>query len=80
MSGKDITEGRANRAIAVENGNKQATTWQNTGVDYDVAVGGVPFLLNATDAHPYERMTAPFRKNQFDTQILYLAYYLQLHL
>ena len=68
MSGKDITEGRANRAIAVEIGNKQATTWQNTGVDYDVAVGGVPFLLNATDAHPYERMTAPFRKNQFDTQ------------
>ena len=68
MSGKDITEGRAKKAIAVEIGNKQGTIWQNTGVDYDIAIGGVPFLLDATDQHPYERSTAPFRKNQFDTQ------------
>lgn len=64
----DITEGRANRSIAVDIGNLTGTIWQNTGVDYDVAIGGVPFLLDATDQHPYERATAPFRKNQFDTQ------------
>jgi len=68
MSGKDITEGRANRAIAVDIGNLTGTVWQNTGVDYDIAIGGVPFLLDATETHPYERSTAPFRKNQFDTQ------------
>jgi hypothetical protein len=68
MSGKDITEGRANRAIAVDIGNLTGTVWTNTGVDYDIAIGGVPFLLDASDTHPYERSTAPFRKNQFDTQ------------
>ena len=68
MSGKDITAGRANRAIAVDIGNLTGTVWQNTGVDYDIAIGGVPFLLDATETHPYERSTAPFRKNQFDTQ------------
>jgi hypothetical protein len=68
MSGKDITAGRANRAIAVDIGNLTGTVWTNTGVDYDIAIGGVPFLLDATETHPYERSTAPFRKNQFDTQ------------
>jgi hypothetical protein len=68
VSGRDITEGRATRAIAVDIGNLTGTVWQNTGVDYDIAIGGVPFLLDATETHPYERSTAPFRKNQFDTQ------------
>ena len=68
MAGRDITEGRANRAIAIDIGPLTGATWQNTGVDYDIAIGGVPFLLNASDQHPYERATAPFRKNQFDTQ------------
>ena len=64
----DITEGRANKAIAVDIGNLTGTIWTNTGVDYDVAIGGVPFLLDATDLHPYKRSTVQFRKNQFDTQ------------
>ena len=68
MAGRDITEGRATRAIAVDIGNLTGTVWQNTGVDYDIAIGGTPFLLDATEVHPYERSTAPFRKNQFDTQ------------
>ena len=68
MSGRDITEGRATRAIAVDLGIQTGNVWQNTGVDYDIAIGGVPFLLDATEQHPYERSTAPFRKNQFDTQ------------
>ena len=68
MSGRDITEGRAVRAIAVDLGILTGNVWQNTGVDFDIAIGGVPFLLDATDAHPYERATAPFRKQQFDNQ------------
>ena len=64
----DITEGRAARSIAVDLGIVAGSVWQNTGIDYDIAIGGVPFLLDATDQHPYERSTAPFRKNQFDTQ------------
>lgn len=68
MSGRDITEGRATRSIAVDLGILTGDVWQNTGIDYDIAIGGVPFLLDATEQHPYERSTAPFRKNQFDTQ------------
>ena len=68
MSGRDITEGRATRSIAVDLGILTGNVWQNTGVDFDIAIGGVPFLLDATDQHPYERGTAPFRKQQFDNQ------------
>ena len=68
MSGRDITEGRSTRAIAVELGIATSNIWQNTGDAYDVAIGGVPFLLAVNDQHPYERATAPFRKQQFDSQ------------
>ena len=68
MSGRDITEGRAARAIAVDIGLNTGTIWQNTGVQYDFAIGGLPFLAAIDDAHPYERATAPFRKQQFDSQ------------
>jgi hypothetical protein len=68
VSGRDITEGRASRSIAVDLGILTGNVWQNTGVDYDIAIGGVPFLLDATNDHPYERATAPFRKQQFDNQ------------
>jgi hypothetical protein len=68
VSGRDITEGRSTRAIAVELGIATSTIWQNTGDAYDVAIGGVPFLLAVNDQHPYERATAPFRKQQFDSQ------------
>jgi hypothetical protein len=68
VSGRDITEGRATRAIAVELGIANSVIWQNTGDAYDVAIGGVPFLLSISDQRPYERATAPFRKQQFDSQ------------
>lgn len=68
MAGRDITEGRASRAIAVEIGIGTGTIWQNTDVFYDVAIAGIPFLLAENDQHPYERATAPFRKQQFDSQ------------
>ena len=68
MAGRDITEGRATRAIAVELGVGTGTIWQNTGVAYDCALAGIPFFMAVNDQHPYERATAPFRKQQFDSQ------------
>ena len=67
MAGRDITEGRATRAIAVDVGVvSTGTVWQNTNESYDVAVGGLPFFYAINDARPYVRQTAPFRKEQFD--------------
>lgn len=68
MSGRDITEGRSTRAIAVDLGVGTGTIWQNTGIDYDCAIGGIPFFMAINDQRPYERGTAPFRKQQFDSQ------------
>ena len=67
MAGRDITEGRSNRAIAVEVGvNSSTAIWQNTDMSYDVAIGGLPFFYAINDSRPYIRQTAPFRKDQFD--------------
>ena len=67
MAGRDITEGRANRSIAVDVGVVSSTAiWQNTDMSYDVAIGGLPFFYAINDARPYIRQTAPFRKDQFD--------------
>ena len=69
MAGRDITEGRATRAIAVDVGVVATTSiWQNTDVAYDTAIGGMPFIYAISDARPYIRQTAPFRKEQFDNQ------------
>ena len=67
MAGRDITEGRAARSIAVDLGIGTGTIWQNSGIQYDFAIGGLPFLAAINDQHPYERATAQFRKNQFDS-------------
>jgi hypothetical protein len=64
---RDITEGRASRAIAVDVGVvSSSAVWQNTDIAYDVAIGGLPFIYAINDARPYVRETAPFRKDQFD--------------
>jgi hypothetical protein len=70
---RDITEGRGSatasigRAIAIDLGIVSSTsTWQNTNEAYDVAVGGLPFFYAISDARPYIRQTAPFRKEQSD--------------
>ena len=68
MAGRDITDGRPTRAIAVDLGIGTGTIWQNTGIAYDVAIAGIPFFLGIKDERPYERATAPFRKEQFDSQ------------
>ena len=67
MAGRDITDGRSSRAIAVDLGIvSSSATWQNTAEAYDVAIGGLPFFYAISDARPYRRQTAPFRKDQFD--------------
>ncbi len=69
MAGRDITEGRSTRAIAVDVGVVSDTSvWQNTDIAYDVALGGQPFIYAISDNRPYIRQTAPFRKEQFDNQ------------
>lgn len=67
MAGRDITEGRSTRAVAVDIGVVSSTAiWQNTDMSYDVAIGGLPFFYAINDSRPYLRQTAPFRKEQFD--------------
>jgi hypothetical protein len=67
VAGRDITEGRANQAIAVDVGIVSTSTyWQNTSDSYDVAVGGQPFFYAINDQRPYIRQTAPYKKDQFD--------------
>ena len=69
MAGRDITDGRSTRSIAVDVGVVSSTAiWQNTDVAYDVALGGLPFIYAISDARPYIRQTAPFKKDQFDNQ------------
>jgi hypothetical protein len=69
MAGRDITEGRSSRAIAVDVGVVSDTSiWQNTDIAYDVAIGGMPFIYSISDQRPYIRQTAPYRKEQFDNQ------------
>jgi hypothetical protein len=69
VAGRDITEGRSSRAIAVDVGVVSDTSiWQNTDIAYDVALGGMPFIYAISDANPYIRQTAPYRKEQFDNQ------------
>jgi len=69
VAGRDITEGRAERAIAFDVGVVATDAiWQNTDIAYDVAIGGMPFIYAINDANPYVRQTAPYRKEQFDNQ------------
>jgi hypothetical protein len=69
VAGRDITEGRAERAIAFDVGVVATDAiWQNTDIAYDVAIGGMPFIYAINDSNPYVRQTAPYRKEQFDNQ------------
>jgi hypothetical protein len=43
-----------------------AQLYENTSNIYDIAIGGQPFLLAASDRYPYQRQTATYRKQQFD--------------
>ena len=46
--------------------------WTNSAEDYDVAIGGMPFILAISDGlasnkNLYVRQTAPYKKDQFDS-------------
>jgi hypothetical protein len=63
VAGKDITED-----IPLNIGNPSTSgIWNNTAENYDVAIGGLPFILAPSDINPYGRGTAPYRKDQFDS-------------
>ena len=79
MAGRDITEGRGDslgpsiddpslgRSIGVDVGVVgNSSIWQNTAETYDIAIGGMPFILATNDERRYVRQTAPFKKDQFD--------------
>ena len=60
--GDDITEG-----IPYTLSNPAGSTnFQATGVAYDIAINGLPFFLAASDDSPYRRVTAQYRKQQYD--------------
>ena len=62
MASPDITDN-----IPLNVGNPGTSGfWTNNAEDYDIAVGGLPFMLAPTDQVPYQRETAPYRKDQFD--------------
>ena len=60
--GDDITE-----AIPVPLSNPtSAVNYTATGEAYDVAINGQPFFLMTSDDTPYRRVTAQYRKQQYD--------------
>ena len=62
MASPDITDN-----IPLNIGNPGTSGfWTNNAEDYDVAIGGEPFFMAPTDQNPYQRETAPYRKEQFD--------------
>ena len=60
--GDDITEG-----IPYTLSNPAgSTTYTPTGPAYDVAFSALPFFIAASDEQPYRRVTAEYRKQQYD--------------
>ena len=60
--GSDITEG-----IPYTLSNPAgSTSYQPSGVAYDMAINGLPFFLATSDDSPYRRVTAQYRKQQYD--------------
>lgn len=41
-------------------------TFDNSGIQYDYAIGGMPFLSGSSDTRSMQRGMAPVRKDQFD--------------
>jgi hypothetical protein len=60
--GDDITEG----IPYVLSNPAGSTTYTPTGPAYDVAFSALPFFIAASDEQPYRRVTAQYRKQQYD--------------
>jgi len=61
--GDDISEGLP----FVLSNPAGSTVYTATGYAYDIAIAGLPFFISPLDDSPYRRMTAQYRKDQFDT-------------
>jgi hypothetical protein len=61
--GSDVTE----RIPVLLSNPAGSTTYTPTGYAYDIAIAGLPFFITPLDDSPYRRVTAQYRKNQFDT-------------
>jgi len=66
--GSDITEGGEYReiAFALSNPSSASSLYTLNDYAYDVAINGLPFFLMNSDQNPYRRVTAKYRKDQFD--------------
>lgn len=66
--GSDISEGGDYSEIAFTLSNPQtsASLYQLADYNYDVAINGLPFFLGNGDQYPYRRVTAQYRKEQYD--------------
>lgn len=63
MATESITEGVVNPIGLPPTVN---TLYQNTDNIYDIAIGGEPFYLAASNNHPYHRETASYKRQQLD--------------
>jgi hypothetical protein len=65
--GSDITESGAYRDIAFPLSNPAVSvSYQPSDFGYDVAINTQPFFMNTSDETPYRRVTAQYRKQQYD--------------
>ena len=62
-SAKSITEDPVN---PIGRPPQTSTLYTNQNNVYDVAVGGEPFFLGASDKYPYHRETASYKRQQLD--------------
>lgn len=53
--------------LAVSAREELSKTYTNSDLSYDIAIGGMPFMLAVSPETPYQRQTADFRKQQIDT-------------
>lgn len=59
--GDDFTE-----SLPYDLSNPQSSQFTNSSEIYDVAINGLPFFMAIKDETPYRRVTAKYRKDQFD--------------
>jgi hypothetical protein len=60
--GDDISE-----SLPFPLSNPEVASYQNSTEIYDIAINGLPFFLAINDQTPYRRVTAKYRKDQYDT-------------
>ena len=65
--GSDITEAGDYKNIAFALSNPvAASSYTLTDFNYDVSINTMPFFLMTSDNSPYRRVTAQYRKDQYD--------------